>query len=217
MDSRGMSRIFLVDDHTMVREGLRSVLEKAGHQVVGEDADPHAALPALVHLAPDILLLDLNLHGSSGLVLLLELQRRHLMLPTIVLTMSAHPHQVSEALRMGALGYVLKGASTRELLHAIETVRQGQRFLGEGVMAVRHDGVDPLALDGPLGQLTTRERQIMEQVARGQTSAAIAKQLNLSPKTVETYRSRLMRKLGVDNLPGLVRFAMQHGVLERGA
>lgn len=212
-----MSRIFLVDDHTMVREGLRSVLEKAGHQVVGEDADPHAALAALVQLAPDILLLDLNLHGSSGLMLLLELQRRKLALPTIVLTMSAHPHQVSEALRMGALGYVLKGSSASELLHAIDLVRQGQRFLGEGVMAVRHAGAELLTLDDPLGLLTTRERQIMEQVARGQTSAAIAKQLNLSPKTVETYRSRLMRKLGVNNLPGLVRFAVQHGVLERGA
>ncbi|OIN92671.1 MAG: DNA-binding response regulator [Comamonadaceae bacterium CG1_02_60_18] len=209
-----MSRIFLVDDHTMVREGLRSVLEKAGHQVVGEDADPAHALTVLSQLAPDVLLLDLNLNGSSGLMLLLELQRRNLMLPTIVLTMSAHPHQVSEALRMGALGYVLKGASSRELLQAIETVRQGQRFLGEGVVALRHDGADLLALDDPLSQLTTRERQIMEQVARGQTSAAIAKQLNLSPKTVETYRSRLMRKLGVDNLPGLVRFAMQCGMLQ---
>jgi DNA-binding NarL/FixJ family response regulator len=104
-----MSRVYLVEDHQIMRDGLRALLEARGHTVVGESADPTEALADLLHLDPEVLLLDLSLAGRSGLELQAELQRRHLPVRTVVLTMSAQPHQVAEALRLGASAYVLKG------------------------------------------------------------------------------------------------------------
>ena len=116
-----MTRVYLVDDHAMMRDGLRSVLAAEGHQVVGESADPTQALAEIVRLAPEVLVLDLHLGLRSGLELLAELQRRKLGVRTIVLTMSARPRDVAEALRYGALGYLLKGSASSELLRAIGT------------------------------------------------------------------------------------------------
>lgn len=208
-----MSRIYLVDDHALVREGLRSVLEMAGHEVVGESADPDLAIREIVNLQPQILLLDINLEDRSGLVLLMELERRKISMRTIVLTMSAQPRHVAEAMRNGAMGYVLKGSSSRELLAAIDSVKAGMRYFGSRVADLAMQG---MALEGPsaaIDTLSVRERQILELVVRGHTSAAIANSIRLSPKTVETYRSRLMAKLGVEDLPALVRFAIASGLV----
>ena len=114
-----MTRLYLVDDHQLMREGLRALLEAKGYTVVGETADPTQALAELISLRPQILLLDLNLNGRSGFELLAELQRRHLPIRCIVLTMSAQPRHVAEALRMGASGYVLKGSAGNDLMSAI--------------------------------------------------------------------------------------------------
>jgi two-component system, NarL family, invasion response regulator UvrY len=131
-----MTEIYLVDDHAMLRDGLRSLLEAAGHQVVGESAGPTQALADLVRLRPALLLLDLHLCDRSGLELLAELRQRKLSTRTLVLTMSAQPRHVAEAMRLGAAGYVLKGASAHELLEAIGRVMQGHRpprcHLGRG-------------------------------------------------------------------------------------
>ncbi len=210
-----MSSIYLVDDHAMLREGLRAVLEAAGHRVVGESADPTEALGALTTLAPELLLLDLSLGARSGFELLSELHRRRHPVRTIVLTMSAQPRHVAEAMRLGAAGYVLKGSPSGELLRAIEAAAQGRRHLGTEVAelaaaALTDPGADPLAL------LSPRERQIIAMVVRGQSSAAIGEALHLSPKTVDTYRSRLMHKLGVADVPALVRLAVRTGLIDAG-
>jgi len=209
-----MSRIYIVDDHELVRDGLRAMVEAGGHTVVGVEEEPVRALADVLRLSPDLLLLDLNLaKGSSGLDLLTEIRRRSLPLRTLVLTISAKPQDVATAVQLGAAGYLLKNASRADLLAAIDTVMAGQSYLGRdvGELAVR-------ALQGerdadPLAPLSPRERQILARVVRGQSSAAIGLALHLSPNTVDTYRSRLMVKLGLEDLPALVRFAIRAGVI----
>lgn len=209
-----MSRLYLVDDHAMVRDGLRAVLEAAGHQVLGETDDPQRALADLQRLTPDAALLDLHLGERSGLELLAALQPRALGVRCIVLTMSAQPHHVAEALRLGAAGYVLKGAPARDVLAAIEAVLQGRRHLGDGVADLALQSLTGDAGADPLAGLSPRERQIIVMVVNGQSSAAIGQTLHLSPKTVDTYRSRLMSKLGVADLPALVRWAVRCGLVD---
>jgi len=204
-----MSDIYIVDDHAMVRDGLRAVLEHAGHRVVGESDQPTRALADVVRLAPHILLLDLNLGRHSGFELLERLHQRKLATRTIVLTMSEQPHDVAEALRWGAQGYVLKGSSAREVVAAVQAVALGRGHIGAQAagLAQRADGGYALA------SLSARERQVLLQVVRGQTSAAIGEQLHLSPKTVDTYRSRLMAKLGVGDVTALVRLAIRERLI----
>lgn len=208
-----MTRVYLVEDHQIMRDGLRALLEARGHTVVGESADPTQALSDLLRLRPEVLLLDLNLGGRSGLELQAELQHRRLPVRSVVLTMSAQPHQVAEALQLGASAYVLKGSPASELMQAIELAVQGKKYLGANVAdlaleALTQPGADPLSL------LSPRERQIILMVVQGQSSSAIGVTLHLSPKTVATYRSRLMKKLGVSDVPGLVRLAVRHRLID---
>ena len=207
-----MTDIYLVDDHAMLRDGLRALLEAAGHRVVGECDEPSRALAELARLQPPLLLLDLHLGERSGLELLAALKPRKLPTRALVLTMSAQPRHVAEAMRLGAAGYVLKGASAPELLQSIERVMQGHRHLGAEVAELALAGLTA----GPptaLAALPPRERQIVALVAHGRTSAEIGAQLHLSPKTVDSYRSRLMAQLGVGDLASLVRLAIREGLL----
>lgn len=210
-----MSRIYLVDDHAIVRDGLRVVLESAGHVVVGEADGPTAALADLVRLAPEIVLLDLRLGQRSGFELLAEIHRRALPVRVIVLTMSDQPRHVAEALRYGAMGYLLKGSPGSELLQAVATVAQQRRYLSPQA-AEFAAGVLTGDLPPPRGAdlLSPRERQILAMVARGASSSAIGEALHLSPKTVDTYRSRLMAKLGLADVAAIVRWAIREGIVD---
>ncbi|MDO8447380.1 response regulator transcription factor [Rhodoferax sp.] len=209
-----MSRLYLVDDHQLMREGLRALLEARGHTVVGESADPTEALADLLRLRPEVLLLDLNLGGRSGFELLAELQRRHLPTRCVVLTMSAQPRQVAEALRMGASAYVLKGSAGSDLMAAIEAAVQGKKHLGPEVADLALQVFTQQDEHDPLSALSPRERQIITMVVEGQSSAKIGLELHLSPKTVATYRSRLMAKLGVSDVAGLVRLAVRYKLID---
>ena len=209
-----MTDVYLVDDHALLRDGLRSVLEAAGHRVAGESDDPTQALAQVQRLAPAVLLLDLNLGQRSGFELLTELQQRRLPVRTIVLTMSAQPRHVAEALRLGAAGYVLKGAPAAELLAAIAAVVQGRRFLGGDVADLAVRGLTEPDSAAALNSLSARERQITLLVVRGRSSAEIGALLHLSPKTVDSYRSRMMAKIGVADVPALVRFAIRTGLVD---
>lgn len=210
-----MTRVYLVDDHSLMREGLRALLEAKGHSVVGESADPTEALADLLRLRPEVLLLDLNLGGRSGFELLSELQRRRQPTRCIVLTMSAQPRHVAEAMRMGASAYLLKGSAGSDLMSAIQSVVQGKKYLGPEVADLalqvftqQDSNEDPLSI------LSPRERQIITMVVNGHSSAEIGLKLHLSPKTVATYRSRLMAKLGVEDVPGLVRLAIRYKLID---
>ncbi|HJV71391.1 response regulator transcription factor [Ideonella sp.] len=206
-----MSELFLVDDHALVREGLRAMLEAAGHQVVGEAGEATPALAELVRLEPEIALIDLNLGQRSGLELLAEMQRRRLATRVIVLSMSVRPQHVAEALRLGALGYVLKDSSAAELLAALDAVSQGRRHLGTSVAELAARGLADQGRN--MAELSARERQVLVLVARGASSNQIGHELHLSPKTVDTYRSRLMAKLGLEDVPALVRWAIREGLI----
>jgi two-component system, NarL family, invasion response regulator UvrY len=207
-----MTGIYIVDDHAMVRDGLRAVLEDAGHQVVGDSEQPTQALDDVQRLAPDILLLDLKLGARSGFELLERLQRRALPTRTIIVTMSEQPRDVAEALRLGARGYVLKGSPAREVLSAVRTVADGGQHLGAHAARLAVRGGDEAGA-ASLQALSARERQVLLLVVRGATSAAIGEQLHLSPKTVDSYRSRLMAKLGAADVTALVRLAIREGLL----
>ncbi len=208
-----MSLLYLVDDHTLLRDGLRAVLQAAGHQVVGESVDPTQALAELRGLGPVVVLLDLHLGQRSGFELLTELQRRAPEVRAIVLTMSAQPRHVAEALRLGAAGYVLKGSPASQLLEAVDAVDKGQRFLGSDVADLAVQGLTAPG-DGALDTLSVRERQIVLMVVQGQSSTEIGRALHLSPKTVDSYRSRIMAKLATPDVPALVRFAIRHGLID---
>ncbi len=209
-----MTRLYLVDDHQLMREGLRALLEAKGHKVVGESADPTEALADLLRLRPEVLLLDLNLGGRSGFELLAELQRRSLPTRCVVLTMSAQPRNVAEALRMGASAYVLKGSAGSDLMNAIEAAAHGKKHLGAEVADLALQVFTQQDDTDPLGGLSPRERQIIAMVVDGESSAKIGLKLHLSPKTVATYRSRLMAKLGVSDVPGLVRLAIRFKLID---
>ena len=208
-----MPRLYLVEDHTIVREGLRAVFEAAGFTIVGESDNITQALADLSQLVPDILVLDLGLGARSGLDLLAQLRGLGLPTQVLVLTTSDRPRDVAEAVRMGAAGYLLKGTSGSKVVQAIHEVLQGRRPSAEqdsGLFDVAQGerNSDPLAL------LSARERQIMRMVVGGQSSASIGSELNLSPKTIDTYRSRLMAKLGVHEVTGLVRLAVRTGIID---
>lgn len=209
-----MTRLYLVDDHQIMREGLRVLLQAWSYKVVGESADTTEALADIQRLKPDVLLLDLQLEGRSGLELLAELRRHNSSTRCVVLTMSAQPRQVAEALRMGALGYVLKGSAGRELAHAIEAAAVGRRYLGSNVADLAVQSFTQGDAEDPISSLSPRERQTIAMVVRGLSSAEIGRQLHLSPKTVATYRSRLMTKLGVGDVPALVRLAIRYKLVE---
>lgn len=206
-----MSRIYLIDDHAIMRDGLRVVLEAAGHEVIGEAAGPTPALADLGRLQPDVVLLDLRLGQRSGLELLAELQKRGMPLRVVVLTMSDQPRHVAEALRLGAQGYLLKGSASSEVLQAVETVAAGGRFLSPQAAEFAASALTEGG--GQEEALSPRERQILLLVAQGATSSAIGEALHLSPKSVDTYRSRLMKKLGLNDIAGLVKWALREGLI----
>lgn len=209
-----MTRLYLVDDHQIMREGLRVLLQAWGHAVIGESADLTVALADIQRLKPTVVLLDLHLEGRSGLELLAAMRQRKLDTRCVVLTMLAQPRMVAEALRMGAQAYVLKGSAGRELASAIEAAEMDRRYLGTGVSELATQSGTNDGQEAPMETLSPRERQIITMVVKGMSSVRIGAQLHLSPKTVATYRSRLMSKLDVHDVPSLVRLAMHHKLLE---
>lgn len=208
-----MGTIYLVDDHVMLRDAFRTVLSGRGHVIVGESDNPTSALSDIQRLDPDLVLLDLNLGSRSGFELLTEVQQRHLRCRVIVLTMAAHSHHVADAIRLGAYGYVLKGGPLDELLQAIVAVLAGQRHFVGDVAALMAEALSQPSQDERLSALSARERQVLLMVVRGHSSTEIGEALHLSPKTVDSYRSRLMSKLGVSDVPALVRLAIRSGLI----
>ena len=208
-----MADVYLVDDHAMLRDGLRVVLEQAGHRVVGETDDPSVAIADLTRLEPHVVLLDLHLDHHSGFEVLEEMQRRALPSRAIMITLSTNPRHVAEAMRLGASGYVLKDSASLELLSALQVVANGGRYLCRRASTLAVEGLIAESRSAAVLSLSARERQVILMVVRGLTSAVISTKLDLSPKTVESYRARIMAKLGVDDVPALVRLAVREGLI----
>jgi DNA-binding NarL/FixJ family response regulator len=216
--SAGPVRVLVVDDHAVVREGLRHVLTVAeGFSVVGEAANATEALSLAETVRPDVVLLDLTMPGMSGLEAAAELRRRASGARILVLSMHEQDEYVLAAVRGGADGYILKDASPAELRAAIRTVREGGEYFSPAVArrlaaAVRGE----VATESPrdrLQRLTPREREVLSLVAAGHTNREIAAHLRISPRTVESHRESLMKKLSLRTVADLTRFALHAGLL----
>jgi len=210
-----MIRVVIADDHGVMRDGLRAILgAQSGITVVGEAADGVAAIRSVVEHKPNVLLLDLSLPLLSGLDVLRELRRRQLDTAVLVLSMHAAGETAHEALRLGARGYLQKGSAAEAVIEGVRAVAAGQRYLPQEIASKTLDAMlDSARAADPLASLSDRERSVMRLVCEGKTSAEIAALLNVSPKTIDTYRSRLMQKLGIDDLPALVKLAIRTGVI----
>jgi DNA-binding NarL/FixJ family response regulator len=210
-------KIFLTDDHTIVRQGLRALLEdEKDLTIIGEAFDGQEALNQVQSLEPDVLVLDLSLPGMSGLEVIRRLYHSNCHTRVVVLSMYAKGAYIQEALKFGAKGYVLKGSDAKELVHAIRLVMGGMTYLSPAVAELAKEAQSQLrhshGLD-PYKTLTNREREILPLAARGLSSSEIGRQLNISPRTVEVHRSRILHKLGLQNQAELIRFALQRGIL----
>ena len=208
-------RVVVADDHHLIRGGIRALLESIENvQVVAESGDGREALDLITRHLPDIALLDIGMPGLSGLEVLRRVTAVSPKTRVVMLSMHADPLYVSQALQAGAAGYLIKGASVEELPLAVKAVLSGQTYQTPRVSRAVVEGFlrDPGAAD-PLAGLTGRQREILQMLAEGKSSRAIAGDLNLSVKTVETHRARLMETLGIRDVAGLVRLAIRAGLL----
>ncbi len=198
--------VCIADDHAVVREGIRRVLEsEPGVRVVGEAADGDAALELVERLHPEVLVADVAMPGRTGLAVAAELTRRGSSTRTLILSMHDAPEYLREARRAGARGYLLKDSPPAALRRAIHDVRRG--------MLLFPPDLDRDPRESPLDRLTPREREVLVQIARGETNKEIAARFAISPRTVETHRESLMDKLEIRTVAGLTRLALEEGLL----
>jgi DNA-binding NarL/FixJ family response regulator len=209
-------KVFLADDHHVVRQGLRALLETVPEfEIAGEAGDGRQALDDVERLHPDVLLLDLMIPGLHGLEVVKRVAQRG---TTRVVILSMHDHEgyVVKALQNGASGYVLKGSQVSELVQAIREAAAGRRYLSPPLndLAIQAYSQQTSTQQFDLyDTLTPREREILQLVAEGHTSGAIAERLYISPRTVETHRGHILQKLGLKTQADLIRFALQRGIL----
>jgi DNA-binding NarL/FixJ family response regulator len=208
-------RLLLVDDHTILREGLRALLElQPDLKVVGEAGNFEQAIELAAQVPCDVVLTDIGLPGRSGLMLVGELRRLCPAVRSILLTAYASEEYIRAGLDARADGYVLKDSGHSELIAAIHTVAAGQQFLCKAVASqvlasYARGGQGPARRD-PLQSVTSRERQVLTRIAAGRSNKEVARELNLSAKTVEKHRANLMRKLSLHNAADITRFALMH-------
>lgn len=209
--------IFLADDHTIVRDGLRFLLEaQSDFRVIGDAADGREAIRQITQLRPNVAILDIAMPELNGLETARQIRELCPVTQVIILSMYATTTHIFQAIQAGVRGYLLKAAAGVEVVNAVRSVQAGRRYLTQKIldrvidecMGQREAGesYNPLAL------LSPREREVLQLVVEGKSSVEIAEILSLSPKTIETYRSTLMRKLGITDLPSLVKFAIQYGI-----
>ena len=205
--------VFVADDHAIVREGLASLLAaQPDLSVIGTAADGRDALRQVVKLLPDVVIVDIAMPQMNGIEAAREIRGRVPRTRLVILSMHSSVEHVFHALEAGAAGYVLKESAGKEIIEAVRAVHAGRRYLSPRVAEMMAEVVSRRSTDSPLNRLSGRERQILQLVAEGRSSAQIAATLHLSPKTVDTYRSRLMQKLHIGDVAGLVKFAIQHGL-----
>jgi len=209
-------RVFIADDHVLLRDGLKALLQSAGDiTVVGEVGNGQEALRRVPELNPDVVLMDIAMPELNGIDATRALALKCPTARVIIVSMHTTSEHVHRALAAGAAGYLLKESAGSEVVTAVRAVHAGNRYLSRAVAEFgRADSTRSTA--SPLERLSARERQVLQLVAEGKSSAEIARIVHLSPKTVETYRSRLMKKLGVNDIPALVRLAIQHGITPPG-
>ena len=209
-------KVVLADDHTLVRAGLRKLLEAMCHvEVIGEAADGVAVLELAQRLQPEIILMDIAMPGVNGLEATMRLKKDLPHIQIIILSMHQNDEYVKQALRQGAVGYLLKDAATTELELAINTVLRDEIYLSPAITkGVMVDYVQRLRSENAVDEvLTPRQREVLKLLAQGHSSKEIARELALSVKTVDTHRSQLMKQLDIHEVTGLVRYAIRVGLI----
>ncbi|HEX5057069.1 MAG TPA: response regulator transcription factor [Gammaproteobacteria bacterium] len=206
-------RVLLADDHLILRQGLRAILERSGMQVVAEAGDGMEAVRLTTELKPTVVVLDLAMPVLNGLDAAREIQRDAPETAIILLTMHTEEQYILAALQAGVKGYVVKTQAAEDLVHAVEQVCSGTLYLSAGVSQVVTQAY--LKKTEPSSEpLTPRERQVLQLVAEGKTTKEIARMLEISVKTAESHRTRVMDKLDIHDVAGLVRYAIRRGLIQ---
>jgi DNA-binding NarL/FixJ family response regulator len=211
-----MVRVLLADDHAVVRDGLRVLLEaQSDIRVVGNAGNGREVVRLAQQTHPDVIVMDIAMPELNGIEATLQVKDVCPNAQVLVLSMHSTTEHIFRALQAGARGYLLKDSAGAEVVDAVRAVHAGRRYLSQKIAtAVIDDYIAERHRASPLESLSRRERQILQLIAEGKSSAEVAAILFLSPKTVETYRSRMMHKLDIGDLPNLVKFAIQHGITQ---
>ena len=209
--------VFLADDHAVVRDGLRVLLEaQPDISVIGDAANGRETVRLVAQLCPDIVVMDIAMPELNGIEATQQIYEVCPSAQVIILSIHSTTEHIFRALQAGARGYLLKESAGIEVVNAVRAVHAGHRYLSQKISDRLIDDYvhqrQAAEAKGPLARLSPREREVVQLVVEGKSNAEIAGILSLSLKTVETYRSRLMRKLGFSDLPSLVKFAVQHGL-----
>lgn len=211
-------RVLVADDHSVVRQGIRHVLEGAEEfTIVAEAENGNEVAELVAQSKPDVVVLDISMPGLSGIEVTAVLQKRFPKCRVLILSMYDNQEYVLEAVRSGAHGYLLKDTAADDLATAIRSIHSGEAFYSPPIAAKLAAAVKGDFSDkddtGELASLTTREREVLRGIARGLTNKDIATQLGISPRTVETHRESLMRKLGIRHVAGLTKLALETGLI----
>jgi DNA-binding NarL/FixJ family response regulator len=208
-------QLFLIDDHTMVRQGISALLSQCDNiNVVGEAGNGTGVVELIKESKADVVALDLSLPGEGGLDICRRIVRKSKGVAVLILTMHGDEEYVSEALRSGAKGYLMKGAEADQLEQAIRTVAAGELYLGPGISPEILQNMDRHPKDDPYDLLTPRERLVLKMIAEGKTNKITAEELGISTKTVDTHRWRLMKKLNIHDQTTLVKYALRKGIAD---
>ncbi len=216
-------RVFLADDHATLRDGVRLLLEmEPDITIVGDAADGRAAVQGVRELLPDVAILDILMPELNGIEAARQIRKENPQVQIIILTMNANPEHVFRARQAGVRGYLLKAAAGSEVAKAVRTVHAGGRYLSQAISdtvidqyilqraATEENATESVNL---FNQLTSREREVLQLLVEGKSHSDIGKTLHITAGSVKTYRKRITQKLNIHDLPGLVKFAILHGVI----
>ena len=208
--------VLLADDHKIVRDGLRSLLEKEpGLAVLAEAEDGREAVRLTGELQPDVVIMDIGMPGLNGIEATRQIKARYPGVKVVALSMHADKPYVLRMIKAGASGYLLKNSASKELVHAVRKAADGLVYLSPEIAGVVVESLvtqDDTLPSGGASQLTPREREVLQLVAEGLTTAGIAESLGVSNKTVETHRRQIMDKVGLRNVAELTKFAIREGI-----
>ena len=211
-------RTFLVDDHGIIRDGLRLLLET--HKditVVGNAINGRQAVQEIVKTKPDIVVMDIAMPDLNGIEATRQICNLHPEIKVIILSMYFSYEHINRAIQAGASGYLLKESVGQEVIDAVLAVAQGQRYfskaISDTIITKYIDQLRSMPVSNPLDSLSAREREVLQLIVEGKSNTAIAESLSLSVKSIETYKSRIMTKLDIHNIPDLVKLAIQHGLI----
>jgi DNA-binding NarL/FixJ family response regulator len=206
-------RVLLADDHAVLRDGLKALLEAEGFDVIGAVSNGRDAVRSAIDLKPDVVVMDITMPDLNGIEAVALLRDKQPGVRVVMLSMHSSSEHVYRALDAGAAGYLLKESAGEEIAAALRTVCSGRHYVSRALEATGHHAAARSERDSsPIDSLSARERQVLQLVVEGHSSNEIAGIVHLSPKSVDTYRSRLMKKLGVTDVPALVKFAVRHGL-----